>query len=271
MDEIEKASEASIRFFETGERLIPKLELKVLGWLYGRVLAERGLGSTEAVLAELLELHDYASKPGDFASFGLPEQMVTYLELERAATKICTFQNLIIPGMLQVEPYMRRLFQLEKVEATVIDQQVRAHLKRQERLRPSKDAPDPVQLTAVIAEEALLRCAREPDVGSAQLAHLIEVAGQGNVEIHILDLDARMHAGMFGSFTHLIFRDPVVGDFVYLETASGNQLTDTPLTVARLDSLFNELRSQALDPTKSLAFMAQLAKQTKVGAQPGLR
>lgn len=259
---IKKRNADSVRHFESGARLIPPLELDVLGKLYGRVLAERGLGSSEAVIAELEELYAHASKPGEFASFGLPEGIITYLDLERAASTVRTFQNLVIPGMLQVEPCMRRLFQLVKIEANVIDQRVRARLKRQERLHPSKDAADPVQLTAVIAEEALLRCAREPDVGPAQLAHLIEVAGQANVEIHVMDLDAKMHAGMGGSFTYLTLPDEV-DDFVYQETSSGGQLTDLPATVRHLDTLFNELRDQALDPNKSLALIARLARQLK--------
>ncbi len=131
-------------------------------------------------------------------------------------------------------------------------------MKRQERLRPIKDAPDPVQLTAVIAEEALLRCAREPDVGPAQLAHLIEVANLETVEIRIMGLDAKMHVGMDGSFTCLTFPEGTVGDFAYQETTSGGQLTDLASTVRHLDTLFNELRSHTLDPTKSVALIAQL-------------
>lgn len=252
---IKKRNEDSIRHFETGNRLIGELELEVLAQFYG---------CSAEVIAELEELYAHASKPGEFASFGLPESIVIYLDLERAAREVRTFQNLIIPGMLQAEPYMRRVFQLGKVEANVVDQRVRARLKRQERLGPSKDAPDPVQLTAVIAEEALLRCAREPDVGSAQLAHLIEVAGRGNVEIRIMDLDAKMHPGMDGSFTCLTFPEGAgVDDFAYQETASGGQLTDLASTVRHLDTLFNKVRSQALDPPKSLALIAQLAKQSK--------
>ncbi len=253
---IKKRNEDSVRHFESGNRLIGELELEVLARFYG---------CSADVTAELEELYAHARKPGEFASFGLPESIVTYLDLERAASVVRTSQNLVIPGMLQVESYIRRFFQLGGVGANLVDQRVRARLKRQERLLPSKDAPDPVQLTAVIAEEALRRCAREPDVGSAQLAHLIEVAGQGNVEIRIMDLDARMHAGMAGSFTYLTFPDGVVGDFAYQETPSGGQLTDLASTVRYLDTLFHELRSQALDPTKSLALIAQLAEQSKQG------
>ncbi len=239
-----------IRFFENGDRLIELLPLTVLARFYE---------CSDDEIAELKDLHELASRPGEFNSFGLPEAVVSYLELERSAVVIRSFQNVIIPGILEVEPYMRRLFQLDKVDTNVIDQRVRARLKRQERLRPTKDAPDPVQLTAVIAEEALLRCAREPDVGPAQLAHLIEVANLDNVEIRVMDLKARMHAGMTGSFTCLTFPKGTIDDFVYQETTSGGQLTDVPSTVAHLVTMFNELRSQALDPTRSSALIAQLA------------
>jgi transcriptional regulator with XRE-family HTH domain len=245
---IKKRNEDSVRHFESGNRLIGELELEVLARFYG---------CSADVTAELEELYAYARKPGEFASFGLPETIVTYLDLERAARLVRTSQNLIIPGMLQVEPYMRRLFQLAKVDANVIDQQVRARLKRQERLR----APDPVQLIAVIAEEALLRCAQERQVGPAQLAQLIEFAGQENIEIRIIDLEAGMHAGMTGSFTCLTFPAGTVDDFAYQETASGGQLTELATTVRHLELQFNELRRQALGVNESLDLITQLAQR----------
>jgi transcriptional regulator with XRE-family HTH domain len=245
-----KRNEDTIRHFETGNRLIDPLQLDTLVRFYR---------CGEEVAAELQELHALASTPGDFATFGLPENIVTYLELERAASVIRTWQTAIIPGMLQIKPYMRRLFELGKVDPNAIDQRVRARLKRRERLH----TPIPVQLTAVISEEALLRCAGEPDVGSVQLKHLLAVAELENVEIRIMEVSVGMHVGMSGSFTCLMFPDEVVDDFAYLETTIGNQLTDQAATVGQLNRMFNELCSQALTPSKSLALIAQLATQEK--------
>lgn len=264
---IMKRTADAIGHYETGARLIQPLERDVLARHYAQALAELGpqvlvklgLESSGAILDELEELYTLASKPGEFTTFGLPENVVTYLELERAAAEVRTFQNLIIPGLLQVDSYMRRLFQLGKVPASDVDQRARARLKRQERLRPTKDAPDPLRLTAVIGEEGLLRCAREPEGGHAQLTHLAEVASLENVEVRVMDLDG-MHAGMDGSFTRLDFNDEVVEPLAYLETTSGTQLlTDVAATVRDLDALFDELCGQALDSTKSLALITQLA------------
>lgn len=252
---IMKRNQDSVRHFESGDRLIGALELRVLAQFYEC--------DAEAI-AQLERLYAHASKPGEFASFGLPENVVNYLELEYTAREVRTFQNLVIPGMLQAEPYVRRLFELGGVEANVADQQVRARLKRQGRLRPSEDAPDPVRLIAVIAEEALLRFAGEPgDVRSTQLAQLTEFANLDNVEIRIMDLGAKMHAGMGGSFTVLTFPDDVVGDFAYQETSSGGALTDLPSTVSYLAARFDKLRSQALGTNESLALIAQLAHKHK--------
>jgi transcriptional regulator with XRE-family HTH domain len=230
---------ASYKHFETGERPIPELELYVLAQFYG-------LSEEEA--AELEELRQRATRPSEYASFGLPEETTNYLDMEREADEIRTWQNLIIPGMLQVEPYMRRLFE-GTVPASEIDQRVRARLKRQERLSE-------VQLTAVIAEEALIRCAKVP-VQVARLAQLAEE--QDNIEIRIMPLWAGLHRGMAGSFTHLAL-DPGYR-FAYQETASGSHLVDKPSTVGFLVTLFDELRDQALDPDESLALISRLAHQ----------
>lgn len=229
---------ASYKHFETGERPIPELELYVLAQFYG-------LSEDEAT--ELEELRQRATRPSEYATFGLPEDVTSYLDMEREAHEIRTWQNLIVPGMLQVEPYMRRLFE-GTGPASEIDQRVRARLKRQERLSE-------VQLTAVIAEEALIRCAKVP----VQVARLAQLAEQHNIEIQIMPLWAGLHRGMAGSFTHLVL--DLDYRFAYQETASGSHLVDKPSTVGFLVTLFDELRDQALDPDESLALISRLAHQ----------
>ncbi len=236
---------ASYKHMETGERLIPALELEVLGQFYG-------LSKDE--IAELEELRQRANRPSEYASFGLPEDVVIYLDMEREAHEIRTWQNLIIPGILQVEPYMRRLFELGGFAPNEIDQRVRARLKRQERLTGEQ----PVKLSVVIAEEALIRCAKIP----VQVARLADFAEWDNIEIRMMPLHHGLHRGMDGSFTHLALggAEDLVYDFAFQETASGSQLTDKPTTVRYLLTLFEELRSQALDVTESLTAISRLVR-----------
>lgn len=245
--EVIMTSQGQYKHYETGARIIAPLELRTLAEFYGL---------PDEQYAELVRLRERANQPSEYASYGLPERMVDYLEMEAAATEIHTWQNVLIPGILQVEPYMRRLFQEVGVPASETDQRVRARLKRQDRL--AEDAPQPLQLSAVIAEEALLRCAKIP----VQVARLAQLAQQPNIEILIIPLWRGPHAGLDGSFAHLRIAEADFDyEFAYQETASGAHLTDKAPTVGFLHTLFKTLRGQALDPTESLVSISRLVHQ----------
>jgi hypothetical protein len=59
----------------------------------------------------------------------LSETYTTYIGLEAEASKLLTYQPLIVPGLLQTEDYARALVQLapDKVTQEAIEQSVTAH------------------------------------------------------------------------------------------------------------------------------------------------
>lgn len=232
-------SPGQYKHYETGARIIAPLELRTLVQFY-RLSDEE--------YAELEEVRARANQPSEFASFGLED--TSYLDMEREASEIRTWQNLLVPGMLQAEAYMVKVFELAKVPASQIDQRIRARLKRQERLSE-------VKVDAVIAEEALIRCAKVP----VQVARLAQLAEQDNIDIRIMPLWAGLHRGMDGSFTHLTL--DLGYQFAYQDTASGSHSTDKSSTVKYLVTLFEELRDQALDATESLVLISRLLYQGK--------
>lgn len=129
---------------------------------------------------------------------------------------------------------------------------------RQERLTDD----DPLKLTAVVSEAALVRCARDSRVAADQLSQLAERAAWPNVELRVLPFDAGLHIGMNGPFSLLSFPDDLLADVAYQEFVVGGHVIDDQSIVSQLDMLFNQLRSQALAPNESLAVIAQLADQT---------
>ncbi|MGH3847568.1 MAG: DUF5753 domain-containing protein, partial [Pseudonocardiaceae bacterium] len=162
-----------------------------------------------------------------------------------------------IPGLLQTESYIRTLHALDtRLSAREVDRRIPARLKRQERLV----GPDPLQLTAVMSEGALQRCAGDTRVAAAQLAHLIEAAELPYVELRILPFGHGLHVGMAGSFSVLSFPDGLLPDVAYQEYVVGGHVIDDRSAVLALDKLFSELRGQALGCDESLAMIAQLAE-----------
>ncbi len=210
-------------------------------------------------LDRLEELRQEASKRGWWSTYGLPETMAGYIGLETDAVSVRCLELENIPGLLQTEQYMRRLCTLDvRLSATELNKRVPARLYRQKRLVGT----NPLQLTAVVSQAALERCAREKDVAAEQLAQLLDRAKWPNVELRVLPFDIGLHVGMAGPFSLLRFPAGLLDDVAHQEYAVGGHLIDDDSVVSQLDTLFGELRSKSLGPNESLALIAQLAKQT---------
>lgn len=252
--EVGDKTDIRIRHWEAGRRL-PKFEVVAL--------LGRRYGLDEAAINGLQVMREEANTPSRWGSYGLPESAVTYLGLEDDAAEICTNDGMIVPGLLQAEAYMRRLFAVAGVDGGAVNNRVAARLLRQEHLTVvGKD--EPLRLTTVISEAVLRWVAHEPkEVAVQQLEHLLDRAQWSNVEIRVLPFDAGLHPGMDGPFSLLRFPKGLLKDLAYVESASGGHLIDECPTVTRLDTLFHDLHSQALPPEESLAIIAQVADETR--------
>jgi transcriptional regulator with XRE-family HTH domain len=244
-------SEARIGHIETGRNAPSKSDLVVL--------VVRLYGVDEATLDALEELREEASQRGWWSTYRLPKWLAGYVGLEADAASLRCLNLEIIPGLLQTEQYMRRFYALaDLTPAKDIDRHVRARLHRQDRL----SGPDALQLSAVVSEGALVRCVRDRGIAGAQLAQLLERATWPNIELRVLPFDWGLHAGT-GPFTLLTFPDHLLPDAAYQEYAVGGHIIDDESVVARLATLFDELRDQSLDADESLAMITQLANHRR--------
>jgi transcriptional regulator with XRE-family HTH domain len=243
-------SPTKVTYLESGRNVIGKTELIVLLQHYG----------AEDRLQTLEELRQEASKRGWWSTYGLPEWLAEYVGLESDAVSVRSVELEVIPGLLQTEEYMRRLYTLPgaRLSTKEVDRRIGARLKRQERLTGATQ----LQLTAVVSQAALERCAQDEAVAADQLAQLLERATWPNVEVRVLPFGLGLHAGMSGPFSVLSFPDHLLPDAVYQEYVVGGHVIDDEAVVSQLDTLFSELRSQALGANESMAMIAQLAEHT---------
>jgi transcriptional regulator with XRE-family HTH domain len=241
-----KCSRGRISYIELGRNALGYAELVMLVKLY----------QADDKLEELEEMREEASKRGWWSTYGLSERVAGYVGLEDDATSVRTAEVGSIPGLLQTESYIRRLCKIDvRLSGKEIDKHVAVRLQRQARLV----GPNPLLLTAVVDEAALVRCSRDRTVDD-QLAHLIEVAQWPNVELRVLPFNLGLHVGQAGSFSVLSFPDGLLPDAGYQEYVVGGHVIDNGVVVAELATLFDELRRQALGPTESLDMIAQLVK-----------
>ncbi|HET9254840.1 MAG TPA: helix-turn-helix transcriptional regulator [Pseudonocardiaceae bacterium] len=210
-------------------------------------------------VAALDEIREEASKRGWWSTYALPEWLAVYVGLEHDATEVRQLALESIPGLLQTEEYMRTVYTIDpRSTEKDITKRLASRLQRQERLT----GDDPLKLTAVVSEAALVRCARDRRVAADQLSRLVERAAWPSIELRVLPFDAGLHVGMNGPFSLLSFPADLLADVAYHEYPVGGHIIDNPSIVSQLGTLFSELHSHALGASESLAMIAQLAKQT---------
>lgn len=243
-----KCSPARIGHIEVGKQALGYAELVVL--------LRDHYGADDVTLTALEELRQEAAKRGWWSTYALPEWLAGYVGLEYDATSVRTFELELIPGLLQTEGYARLLHSYSgRLTTKDVDRRVAARMQRQARLA----GPDPLALTAVVSESALVRCARHTSVAADQLAQLVERAQWPNIELRVLPFDEGVHPGVSGAFSLLRFPDRLLPDAAHQEYAVGGHVVDDQTAVAQLDTLFGELRDRSLGANESLALITQLA------------
>lgn len=216
-------------------------------------------GARQETIDALEEMRKEASQRGWWSTYGLPEWLAAYVGLEHDAISMRTLELALIPGILQTTDYARRLHEVDpRLGPKEVERRVAARIQRQARLTDQ----EPLQLSAILDEAALIRCARQRDVAADQFRHLIDRAKLPNVELRVLPLDVGLYVGMTGAFSLLSFPDGVLPDVAYQEYAVGGHLVDADAAVDQLSTLFDEIRGQTLGANESLTLIADLVDQT---------
>lgn len=253
------------------------------GWSYSKLSrVETGrLGISAADLTRLLDLYGVAGSRRepllrlarsarargwwDAYSAGLPGDYVSYIELESEASGLRCFDAGMINGLMQTEDYARAVIEaalMALVPPAETDRRVDVRLTRQRLL--TRDG-DPLQITSVISEAALRRVAGSHATMRAQYRHLLDLARLPNVALAVLPEAAGAHPAMTGSFEIMEFPGPHDQAVVYVETMNGNLFIESDSDVYRYLLAFDHLRSMALGPAESTAYLGRLAGRTLPG------
>lgn len=174
--------------------------------------------------------------------------------LEAAALGIQVYANQGVPGLLQTEEYARAVFTMQRplLDDEVIEQGLSARLARQEIY-----ARRPAPLVSFVMEESVVR---RPIGGRAvlrgQLEQLLLIGQRRNVEIQVMPIDREDHAGMGGPFS--LIDTPDGRRIAYAEVQSDSRLYCGQPKIRDLEARYGIIRSQALTPCESLAFVEEL-------------
>jgi transcriptional regulator with XRE-family HTH domain len=194
----------------------------------------------------------------DVAEARYPRKVRHLAKLEAEAVELGAYGNHNIHGLLQTEEYASALFDVRRPALSPDDHErfVAARMARQGIFRRS---PAPT-LTFVQEEVTLLRPIGGPAVLRRQLTHLLEVGRLRHVEIQVMPTRREDHAGMGGELQVLKFEDgSAVG---HSEAQLTTRVVTDPKQVQLLELRYGIIRSQALSPRESLAFIEKVLGDT---------
>ncbi|WP_406339946.1 helix-turn-helix domain-containing protein [Streptomyces sp. NBC_00649] len=174
--------------------------------------------------------------------------------LEASAVGLCVYATHAVPGLLQTEEYARAVFRMQRplLDDDVIEQRLAARMVRQD-IFTRRPAP----LLSFIIEEVVMR---KPIGGLAvlrgQLEQILLVGQNRNVEIQVMPTEREDHAGLGGPFNLI---DTAEGRRIaYTEVQDDSRLYTSTGKIRELEARYGILRSQALTPCESLAFIEEL-------------
>ncbi|GAB3464714.1 helix-turn-helix transcriptional regulator [Streptomonospora sediminis] len=175
-----------------------------------------------------------------------------YVDLETEASRIRTYQALVVPGLLQTEGYARAVIMGDTVtDEREIARRFEARMMRQQVLARS-DGP---RLHAILDEGVFRKL--PADVAAEQIRHLIEVQQpSGRVQVQVLPDSVGPHPGMAGSFVILDF--PSDPSTVYLEHAMSGLFPEDPIELEHYATIHDHLQASALPVDESAAFMERM-------------
>lgn len=232
-----------------GENLIYKIERGV------RIPRPEFLDKADEVLGAAGKI---AAMKEDLEQARYPKKARDLAKLEAEAVELGGYSHHNLHGLLQTKEYATALFEMRRpaYSQDEVERLVGARMTRQAIF---DRAPAPA-LMFVQEEVTLRRPLGGTMVLRRQLEHLLEIGQLRNVEIQVMPTDREDHAGMSGEIEVLKFGDgSVVGR---AEDRSFAGPISDPKQLRVLELRYGIIRSQALTPRESLAFIEKLRGET---------
>ncbi|MFG2945619.1 helix-turn-helix domain-containing protein [Streptomyces adustus] len=207
---------------------------------------------------------DTALNTGDVLSSFLPTEDVAvadYFEaarlLEQQAVMIREFALSFVPGILQTEAYARAVLgtAFPPVSEEECDRLVVTRLERARIL----DHPVTPVVWALLDEAVLRRVVGGREVMAEQILHMVRLAEQRRVRVHILPFSLGCHPLMENMLSLMWFDDQP--PTAYSEGLLMGKLHDSPRAVQQLQGRYALAMSDALPLKESVALLRATAKE----------
>ncbi|HEU5476092.1 MAG TPA: helix-turn-helix transcriptional regulator [Actinophytocola sp.] len=240
---------------ESGERLPSAADLELLLDMYGK--PDRII-----FMRELLSAAKRARNWWTAMSGAVPKWFDLYLGLESGACELCTFETVLVPGLLQTRDYAEAVIRGNgDLTPEQVAQCVELRMGRQQIL---ERAEDPVSLWAVIDESVLYRQYGGEIAMHKQLTALLEASERPRIDVQVLPYGAGATvAQQGGSFMVMLFPPEMENDpgLVYLELLTGGQYFENPAEIAEYRRALTRLHALAADQSRSRELIQRALKE----------
>ncbi|MBL1094291.1 MULTISPECIES: helix-turn-helix domain-containing protein [Streptomyces] len=185
----------------------------------------------------------------------LPAFVQSLVEHEEEALTLLSYQNQVVPGLLQTEQYARAVFDClyPPLDEQQADEWVSARLDRQKLLERKKPRP---MLNFVLEEVVLHRPIGGPGALRDQIRHLRRCAELPFLGLQIMPTTRAAHASLDGPL--ILLETPDHDHLAYIEAQRISFLVDDPDEVSVYEQKYGMLRSQALTPEETMSLLDDL-------------
>ncbi|MFD8546673.1 Scr1 family TA system antitoxin-like transcriptional regulator [Streptomyces sp. NPDC059649] len=184
----------------------------------------------------------------------LPAFVQSLVEHEEEALTLLSYQNSVVPGLLQTRPYARALFSClyPPIHDELADDWVTARIDRQK----VWDRNPPLMANFILDEAILHRPIGGPEVMHGQIEHLRQCADLPSLGLQIMPTSQAEHASLAGPL--IVLETPEHEYLTYIEAQRISFLVDDPDEVSVYQQKYGMLRSQALNPRETKGLLDDL-------------
>ncbi|MEH1016602.1 helix-turn-helix transcriptional regulator [Micromonospora sp. CPCC 206060] len=248
-------SRAKMYRIESGQTPVRTLDVEQMCRLYDASAELTGV---------LVGLARESKAKGWYHAYGeiIPAWFELFVGLEATARRIRTYQQALVPGLLQTPEYATAAVRTTPgLTGAEVDRTVELRMERQRVL--SRRRPAAPTLEAIVEEAVLHR--RHPGM-ARQLDHLITASEQPNVSLRVLPQGCPpSHAATAGSF--VVFDFPTVGarpaepTTIYHESLTGALYLDRVEEVRAYAETWNALTVNALNEDDSRKLLETIKEE----------
>lgn len=229
----------------SGIRLI---ELNALLDRYGADEADR------AYTRDLQAESNRRTKRGAFST-RFRQYLRLLVDMEPSCNRYCSYQALMVPGLLQTEEYMRANARAWRPSLTT-EEIDRSTVNRLERQRVLDNAH---QQFWFIVDEAALRRTEGGPVMKNQILKLVETVDRPNVELQVVPFNVGYYMGQGHDYTIFGYDTKPPVDIIYLEQHDGGDYVDDSKRTARYLTLWDHQKAVASGPEQTRRMLLDIA------------